>query len=234
MTPAEVKNDAPFWSWFDIALFLGPVLALFALPYLTPRTNAPLPKPTLAALILEFLIFGLWFVVLGIYFRVRYDEPLFRSLGWRLDWHKPANLLWVGPAMAVALGVLGKLLGAPELDPLGDVITGVRSAAITGVFAVLIGPAVEELIFRGFLLPLFVRSFGIVTGILLAAAPFVLMHGPQYHWAWQYLALLLAASAVFGWVRVKTGSTAASALVHAGYNLVYFVLYLIQRKDLFA
>ena len=90
-------------------------------------------------------------------------------------------------------------MGAPELDPLGGVVTGVVSAAVTGLFAVILGPAVEELIFRGFLLPLFVRSFGVAAGIVLAAAPFVLMHGPQYDWSWQYLTLLLAASTVFGW-----------------------------------
>ena len=63
---------------------------------------------------------------------------------------------------------------------------------------------------------------------------FVLMHGPQYDWSWQYLTLLLAASMVFGWVRVKADSTAASTLVHAGYNLMFYVVYLTQRKDLFS
>ncbi|MCC7154588.1 MAG: CPBP family intramembrane metalloprotease [Bryobacterales bacterium] len=234
MTPAVREREAPFWSWLDALLFLGPVLLLFAVPYAVRRANAPLPKPTLEALVLEFAVFGVWFLVLGVYFKMRYGEPLFRSLGWRLGWPKRASSVWLGPAMAVVLGVGGKLIGAPEMDPLGNVITGVLSAAITGVFAVLIGPAVEELIFRGFLLPLFVRSFGTAPGIVLAAAPFALMHGPQYEWAWQYLALLLAASVVFGWVRVKTGSTAASTLVHAGYNLVFFIVYLTQRKDLFS
>jgi len=234
MTPAAGERESPFWGWLDALLFLGPVVFLFAVPYVMRRTNAPLPKPTLAALVLEFVVFGLWFLVLGVYFRMRYDAPLFQSLGWRLRWPKPAITVWLGPVMAIALGISGKLIGAPELDPLGNVITGITSAAITGFFAVLLGPAVEELIFRGFLLPLFVRSFGVAAGILLAAAPFVLMHGPQYEWAWQYLALLLAASAVFGWIRIRTGSTAASTLVHAGYNLVFFIAYLVQRKDLFS
>ena len=228
------EQPFPFWRWLDALIFLGPIGLLFAIPYIIRTTTAPLPKPTLPALILEFVIFGLWFLVLGVYFKMRYDAPLFRSLGWRWKWPNLSMTLWLGPAMAVILGVGGKLIGAPELDPLGSVITGVLSAIITGVFAVLIGPAVEELIFRGFLLPLFVRTFGVALGILLAALPFVLMHGPQYQWAWQYLALLLAASAVFGWVRIRTNSTAASSLVHAGYNMVFYVVYLIQRKDLFS
>jgi hypothetical protein len=117
------------------------------------------------------------------------------------------------------------------VDPLVAVVTGPATAAVTGVFAVLIGPLVEELIFRGFLLPLVVRAVGAFAGVLAVALPFALLHGPQYQWSWQQLSLLVAASCAFGWVRVAYASTRVSAIVHGGYNLVFFVAYLIQRQD---
>jgi membrane protease YdiL (CAAX protease family) len=106
------------------------------------------------------------------------------------------------------------------------------SILLVGTFAVTLGPLAEELIFRGFLQPLAVRSFGQWAGITLASAPFALLHGPQYAWNWQHMLLLFLASFVFGYTRHRTGSTAASTVVHATYNLTFFVGYLAQRREL--
>ena len=56
-------------------------------------------------------------------------------MGWRLGWPKPINAVWLGPMMALTLGVVGKLLGAPELDNRSGVVAGVVDAAVTGLFA---------------------------------------------------------------------------------------------------
>jgi membrane protease YdiL (CAAX protease family) len=89
----------------------------------------------------------------------------------------------------------------------------------------------EELIFRGFVLPLLVRSIGPLGGILLTAIPFALMHGPQYHWSWQHLALLSGVGCAFGWARYSTGSTAVPAVMHAGYNATLFAAYLLAKRE---
>jgi hypothetical protein len=105
-----------------------------------------------------------------------------------------------------------------------------ESVLLVGAFATTLGPACEELIFRGFLLPLLVRSFGVITGVVAAALPFALLHGPQYGWSWRHLLLVTLAGSVFGWVRLRTGSTVAAATVHAAYNLTFFIAYLNQGK----
>jgi hypothetical protein len=38
------------------------------------------------------------------------------------------------------------------------------------------------------------------------------------------------AGIAFGYARYKTASTASAALLHAGYNLTFFVGYLIQQR----
>jgi membrane protease YdiL (CAAX protease family) len=93
----------------------------------------------------------------------------------------------------------------------------------------VIGPFFEELVFRGFLQPLLERALGAVPAIVLAAIPFALLHGVQYQWSWQHLALIMLAGCAFGTARYLAGSTAAAALLHIGYNVTLFIGYLLQR-----
>ena len=87
---------------------------------------------------------------------------------------------WAGPVWPSSSSALGALLHAPEVpDPVKDLITGRASLVIVMVFAVILGPIYEELLFRGFLFPLLAKSFGATAGILLSALPFALLHGAQ-------------------------------------------------------
>jgi hypothetical protein len=105
------------------------------------------------------------------------------------------------------------------------------SLALVGVFAVTLGPLCEELIFRGFLQPLLARTLGAAAGVVVTAAVFALPHGPQYAWSWQHVLLITLAGAVFGWVRHRSGSTMAAAVMHAGYNLVFFAALAAQWEE---
>ena len=68
-----------------------------------------------------------------------------------------------------------------------------------------------------------------LAGILLTAVLFGLMHGAQYEWAWQQITLVSLAGAAFGFVRHRTGSTAASTILHGCFNLTQFVAFLTLR-----
>jgi uncharacterized protein len=76
---------------------------------------------------------------------------------------------------------------------------------------------------------LLVATFGAAGGVLLQAVPFAALHGAEYSWSWQQLLVMLAAGSAFGWMRHRTGSTAASTYMHAAFNLVVFVGMLAQR-----
>jgi hypothetical protein len=103
---------------------------------------------------------------------------------------------------------------------------------LVGVAAATVGPLCEELAFRGFLMPLLVRSLGPAAGIVLSALPFALLHGPQYAWSWRHVLLITAAGVGFGYARHRTGSTTAATVVHATYNSTFFLAYVIYGKDL--
>jgi hypothetical protein len=151
-------------------------------------------------------------------------------LGWTFPIPHALLCLAAGPALAVALSVLGVLLRAPtESSLIEDMITSRASLALFIVFGVIFAPVFEELLFRGFLYPLLARSLGPWLGILFTAIPFGALHGAQNHWAWQPIVLIALAGAVFGYARYQTGSTTASFLMHAAYNAMGFLGYTLSH-----
>jgi membrane protease YdiL (CAAX protease family) len=237
--PQQQQRDKyPFWTYQDLVVFIGlglPLLVISALlvkllTVIAPGTFSSAAAPLLAA---QFLGYGLWFFCLYGLLRLRYGRPFWRSLAWVRP--KGGWTMWgtAGPFVALGVVALGALLRTPEIQmPMKDLLSDRFSIILVGVFAVTLGPVCEELAFRGFLLPLLVRSFGPAAGIVLTALPFALLHGPQYAWSWRHLLLITLAGTAFGWVRYRTGSTEAATMMHSTYNLTFFVAYLLQWKDL--
>jgi uncharacterized protein len=91
------------------------------------------------------------------------------------------------------------------------------------VFAVSLGPLMEELFFRGFLYPVLARRLGAVGGIVLTALPFGLMHYLQYR-SWSAVLIVVLVGVVLTTVRAVTKSVASSFLAHVGYNGALMVL----------
>jgi uncharacterized protein len=225
----------PFWSWRDVALFAGLAIPSFALAIaLTQGVFQLLPSEATAPrlMMMQFSGFGLWFLSLWAMLRFRYDRPFWASLGWVTPWPGATITLFLGPLLAIAVAVGSVLLRTPEIQSsIHQLMQDRWSTLLIGVLATTLGPLFEELLFRGFLLPLLLRTFGLVSGILLCSLPFTILHGPQYQWTWQHLTLLFCASVAFCIVRIRTGSTAASTLVHATYNLTFFTGYMLTGKD---
>jgi len=81
-------------------------------------------------------------------------------------------------------------------------------------FAVL-APIQEELLFRGFLFRGLFSAFGPWPTILLTAAVWSVVH-LQYNWF--YLGEIFLLGAVFGWLRMRSGSTILTMLLHGAMN----------------
>lgn len=172
-----------------------------------------------------FLVGALYLVV-----ACRCGEPFLSSLGWTFPIPNAFFVVVAGPALAVALSVLGVLLRAPLDNSQIEVLIKSRaSLSAIILFGVVLAPIFEEMLFRGFLLPLLMRSLGPGLGILLTAVPFALLHGAQNQWAWQPVLLIGIAGIAFGYVRYKTGSTTAAFLMHSAYNAMGFLGYTITH-----
>jgi hypothetical protein len=222
------KNDSAFWSYEDLALLLSAILPCFAGAYMLVQFSGATSKGG-QTLIFQSSLFALLLLALYLLVSWRYRRPFWRSLGWV----RPVRGAWWcvagGPVLAVTVNALGLALHAPEggPDPVKDLITGRASLIILMLFGIVLGPIYEELFFRGFLLPLLAKTFGAAGGIVLSAIPFALLHGPQNQWAWQQVTLVGISGVAFGFVRYRTGSTAASTILHACYNLTQFVAFLV-------
>lgn len=214
----------PFWNWVDLLMFAGLaipcLLAAAAFAQILGFASATLKDLRTWTSMLFF--YALWFGALWMLMRTRYGRPFWESLGW--VWPRRLGFaMLLGPLLALSVGILGLLLRTPQKElPLMKLIDSPVALVLFGIFAVVLGPLTEELAFRGFFMPLAIRSLGAAGGIVASALPFAILHGPQYAWTWQYVVLVGFAGAVFGAVRYFTGSTLASAAMHSTYNLTFF------------
>ncbi|HML16559.1 MAG TPA: type II CAAX endopeptidase family protein [Bryobacteraceae bacterium] len=227
---ASNHSQEPFWTYEDLALFLGSLLPIYVVAAMVLRL-AHVASNALNELTLQSLIYALTMAMLYLLIAGRHGQPFWRSLGWKLSYRGVWICLPAGPVLALAMAKLGEWLHTPAIpSPLEGFISDRKSLVVLMIFVTVIGPIWEELLFRGFLYPLLAKSVGPWLGIVLSAIPFALLHGAQNQWSWQYVLLIFIAGCVFGYTRYKTGSTAAAAIVHAGYNVLYFAGFLVQRN----
>jgi membrane protease YdiL (CAAX protease family) len=235
VTPESIQAPAvrrePLWSYEDLAVFVFLAIPCLLVGAVVGRLlTAVLPATPVAkaALVLgsQFLAYLLWYVALALILKFRYDAQFWHSLGWNVPTREIGPAVISGLCLAVIVGMAGAAMNTPHIDStLKELLQDRPSLVLVGLFAVTAGPICEELAFRGFMMPLLARSFGIAAGIILTAIPFALLHGPQYSWAWQYLVLLTLVGSAFGWARYRSGSTAVAAVMHAAYNLTFMVAY---------
>jgi membrane protease YdiL (CAAX protease family) len=233
--PPPPEEREPFWSYTDLLIFAGltiPCLLLgsgvvkvaFWIGNLHPAVT------TWELLASQFVFYALLSGVLAALFRTQYDRPFWRSLGWVAPRLPLLSALAWGIGLAIAIIVLGLLIRTPHIpNRLTDLLKDPTSLVLVAIFGTLVAPVCEELLFRGFVQPLLVRSLGAVGGILLTALPFGMLHYYEYGNSWRHVLLISLSGAGFGWMRQATGSTRAAAGMHASYNAFQFVLWLVAK-----
>ncbi len=123
-----------------------------------------------------------------------------------------------GCGLAIFVFIVSSQVHTNDKMPIEEVLKNRSTAMLLMAMAVLVAPLVEETVFRGYLYPLFAKSFGIVPGILLTGVLFGLMHGSQLGWTWGIVGLLILVGIIFTFARAHTGTVVASFLLHLGYN----------------
>ena len=223
-----MPESSAFWSYEDLVLFLGAIIPSGVLGIALVRALHITSTPA-RTLLLQSLLYLALLGTLYLLIAVRYRRPFWRSLGWIFPERGFVGWLLAGSGLAILISVLGAALKAPQIkDPIRGLITNPASLIVVLLFLTVLGPIFEELVFRGFLFPLLARTFGAAGGILLTALPFALLHGAQNQWAWQQITMIGLTGVAFGYARLKTGSTAASAILHCGFNLMGAVAYTVE------
>jgi membrane protease YdiL (CAAX protease family) len=235
MQPWAPEQRTPFWTWRDILyVFVFSVPLFIGAAFLSAVILGALPgdKPkALSLLVPQFMGFALALIPVTFIFRIHYDRPLWRSVNFAIPGGEWVRSLFSGFGLAAFVLVLGALLHPPRIEsPMQDLMDDPASRPYLAIAAVTLAPFFEEFFFRGLLQPLIARDVGAKPAVLLAALPFALLHGPEYGWSWRHVLLILVAGAGFGWKRLKTDSTGAATVMHAGYNAVVTTGYLLGRK----
>ena len=231
----EDAQAEPFWTWRDLLVLPGLGIPAFALVFFVVAAVLRLFTSNKALLLMipQFAGQAAMLIPFALLCRWKYDQPLFPALRLGVRVGDALRSFPAGLLLAVSVLALAALLQARDTpSPMQDLMNDPLSAPWVAVFAVSLGPAFEEIFFRGLLQPVAARTAGVVGGILIGSVPFALLHGPQYAWSWRHVLLIAVAGSAFGWWRIHTRSTGASALMHAGYNAVLVVGYLIGRNAL--
>jgi membrane protease YdiL (CAAX protease family) len=168
--------------------------------------------------------FGGWVVTLVVVSRRKGRGSLRRDFG--LVVH--GRDLWL-----VVVGVLFPLALGPVLYPILNlvpnqhqgVVNDLESArglhlAALAVFAGLIAPVCEEVLYRGLLLRALQRRYSPVIAVAISALVFALAH-PALDPRWATFAIVpafFALGAVSGAIAVRRGDLSVSILLHIGFN----------------
>lgn len=126
----------------------------------------------------------------------------------------PAPLLFAG--LGIVWAHVCRAIGWDERQEILRLILALdaRELALAAGVAVLLGPLIEELLFRGFLQPFLGQFVGERGGLVLASLLFAGLHGVAG------LPILFALSLFLGWLKLRTRSLWVPWFAHALNNAV--------------
>jgi uncharacterized protein len=232
--PTPEAGENPVWSGWDVLQIAGLTLATlfitqllivlgarhYAFPHESFMEVAQKPSLAILAELLTYIAVALYMILL---IEGKYHARFGEAIRWNWPGMAAVSLLGLGVLM-LGLDLLGRFFPMPKSTPFDQFFAHRSDAYLTAVFAVTLGPLMEELFFRGFLYPVIARRMGVVWGVLLTALPFGLIHMVQYGYAWGAVLIIFLVGVVLTSVRAVTKSVASSFLVHVGYNGTLMVL----------
>jgi len=197
---------------------------------------------------IQALSYGLIAVVVIPVFSLLWHEPFAKGVHWSGETAKRRflALALLGLAMGIGISLFGNFLPMPKDPPIMQAMLKTPLGAwMMLIFGVTAAPMLEELAFRGFLLPGLINVFrwlsrkgamsddgvkwiGIPASVLVTSFGFALMHSAQVSHAWGPLVLIGTVSVVLCVVRLTLNSVAAGIIVHAAYNFTLFAAVLVE------
>jgi uncharacterized protein len=128
-----------------------------------------------------------------------------------------------GLAAGAAVLELAKLAGQP---------LGIQQGWNQAVLVIMVGPVIEEIIFRGYLVTLALyltrhlsRPVSRTTSVLCVAVLFSLAHIHNAGISILQMFCIASTGTLYGYFRLRFDSTAAAVLAHAAYNLALYMGY---------
>jgi uncharacterized protein len=221
------------WTFRDLLLFiLFAFIALMVLsvasfavfaalgPIFGWKTSAiSISQNVVLALVAQFVFYVFIFVYIYVLVVHRYHLNFWRGIRWGpIGSRQVAHYIAGGVLMTLAVQLAPTVLPDKSNFPLEHLFNSPASAYATAIFAVVIAPFMEELIFRGFIFSVFELHVGLSFAIVGTAILFAGMHSFEYKGAWNHLLLIFMVGLILSLARGLTHKLAPSVVLHTTYN----------------
>jgi uncharacterized protein len=234
--------------FFTIAAFMYLISAAIILSSAHIHTDEQAMQHLGLQLLAQVMAYAFTLALSAWLFTRIWNKPFLTGIEWnflgvRRRW------FWIIP-LGILLSIAAQLadihLPQPAKSPLEDFFRSPLNAWLLTLCGVIIFPLMEEVAFRGFLLPALATAYdwlaldrtpaglhrwesstaqsvpALVFATVFSSFGFALIHGAQLSFSLGFLAVLFVVSLVLSWIRIKAHSVAASVLLHATYNLTTF------------
>ncbi len=223
-----------FWNGWDAWLLLGVAIvgtifssAFCQLGYLLLRKPFHWPELLSRALagnpyfvlLVQLVLYLVLVTFLFFLITRKYDLNFARSLGLlKLPLPTIGQFALMGLGMALLVMALSSLFPSARETPLEKIFGEGRAIYFFAFFGIFIAPFTEELIFRGFLYPIFENLKGRAFAVLVTALIFAGLHVPQLWGSWSAMGLIFMVGLLLSLVRAVTRLLTPSWIIHIAYN----------------
>ena len=230
--------------WFNLS---ASFLLVFELGHF--KSEGAIAEHPGLVLLIQAIAYGLSLGTSWWLFPQLWNRPFVQGIQWNL---RAARRYWYWLLLcgvALTAAAQGALHFFPPVNEpsMERMMSSTRGAWFTAAFGVLLAPLMEEVAFRGFLLPALATAYdwlllertpaalqrwqssadhsraALAFAAVFCSVPFALLHAGQLQHAWGAVSILYVVSVMLSLVRIFTRSVACSAAVHAIYNLSVFV-----------
>jgi len=245
----HLGHAALFFALVVSCVFLAIVVVMVPVMLLHPNIKSNTSALAQIGSLAMLLGYGLTFAIAFPVFPLMWKHSFLDGIHWtwraaRLRWWK---LILFGFALSVVAQCAEYFVKVPKDIDILKLLNTPLAAWVTAISGALIAPLVEEIAFRGFLLPAIATAYdwlslkrtpaaldrwqrttdnsqlALILATVVSSAAFASLHGFQLHWAFGPVIILFFVAMVLSAVRIRFRSVAASALVHVSYNSLLFI-----------
>ena len=206
------------------------VIASYLFKMISPGKQAPIEIIGLSSSLLS----GVLILLLFCWDIFRSGKPFYAQIGLqpsRIDKSKGLILVlaalasthflaWIYRSVILpSIGYEGIIGGGSKVFSFVQTNGGTLEMSGFLLLALLVGPIMEEVVFRGYLQSSLAKKIPAWAAILITSIVFTLGHSPMILWPMYFLY-----SATWGWIFLRTGSLKMAILIHVLSNLFYAVV----------
>jgi len=234
--------------FFTLAAFVYLVVAAILLSAAHIHTDQQAMQHLGLQLLAQVLAYIVTLALAAWIFTKLWSKPFLVGIEWNVLGAR-RRWFWIVPfgvLLSIAAQLADSRLPSPPKSPLDAFFHTPAAAWLLTACGVLIFPLMEEVAFRGFLLPALATAYdwlalertpagirrwessslhsipALIFATFFSSLGFAFIHGAQLSFSLGLMGVLFSVSLALSWVRIRAHSLAASVLLHATYNLTTF------------